>query len=80
MKLISCDTMRDGIVASMAFLILGGSLVFLGKSIFPTVFYLPQITMLLGVACVLFAPVLLIGTFITTVLPGSKKKMDECDH
>ena len=80
MKLISCDTMRDGIIAALSFLIVGGGLVFLGKSILPTVFYLPQITMLLGIACVLFAPVILIGTFITTVLPGSKKKMDECDH
>ena len=33
MKLISCNTMRDGIVAAMAFLVVGGTLVFLGQSI-----------------------------------------------
>jgi hypothetical protein len=80
MKLISCDTMRDGIIASLSFLIIGGGLVFLAQSILPNVFYLPQITSLLGIACILFSPVILIGTFITTVLPGSKKKMDECDR
>jgi len=80
MKLISCNTMRDGIIAALSFLTVGGGLVLLAQSILPNVFYLPQLTSLVGIACILFAPVILIGTFITTVLPGSKKKMDECDH
>ncbi len=80
MKLISCDTMREGIIASLSFLVVGGGLVFLAQRVLPNVFYLPQITSLIGIACILFAPVILISTFITTVLPGSKKKLGDCDH
>lgn len=80
MKLISCDTMRDGIIVSMSLLIIGAGLLFLSTGILPDIFYVPQITMFLGILCVLIAPVTIISTFIVTVWPGSKKKMDQCDR
>jgi hypothetical protein len=80
MKLISCETMRDGIIAAVSFLLVGGALVFLAQSLLPNVFYLPHIASLIGIVCILFAPFILITTFISTVLPGSKEKLDECDR
>ncbi len=80
MKLISCTTMREGVIVSMAFLLIGAGLIFLASSIMPDVLHLPLIANVLGIICILFAPFILISTFLVTVLPGSKKKMDKCDH
>lgn len=80
MKLISCDTMRDGIIVSMSLLIIGAVLIFLSTGILPDIFYIPKITMFLGITCVLIAPITIISTFIVTVWPGSKKEMDQCDR
>jgi hypothetical protein len=80
MKLISCDTMRDGIIVAMSFLIIGGIMIFLAASVLPNVAYLPLISNVLGIICILMAPITLISTFIVTVWPGSKKKMDQCEH
>ena len=80
MKLISCTTMREGVIVSMVFLLMGGGLVFLAASILPKVAYLPLIANVIGIICILFAPFILISTFIVTVLPKSKEKMDKCDH
>ena len=79
MKLISCDTMREGVLVSLAFLLVGSGLVILAAYVMPKVAYLPLITNVLGIVCILFAPFILISTFIVTVLPGSKKKMDDCE-
>lgn len=80
MKLISCNTMREGVLVSLTFLFVGGGLIFLASSILPQVLYLPLIANVLGIICILFAPFILISTFIVTVLPGSKKKLEKCDH
>ena len=79
MKLISCDTMREGVLVSLAFLLVGSGLVILAAYVMPKVAYLPLITNVLGIVCILFAPFILISTFIVTVLPGSKEKMDDCE-
>lgn len=79
MKLISCDTMREGVLVSLAFLLVGSGLIIVAAYLMPNVIYLPLITNVLGIICILFAPFILVSTFIVTVLPGSKKKMGDCD-
>ena len=80
MKIISCDTMREGVVVSLAFLLIGSGLVFVAANLMPQVAYLHMIANVLGIICILFAPFILISTFIFTVMPSSKKKMGDCDH
>ena len=80
MRLISCDTMREGVIVSLAFLLIGSGLVFVAANIMPQVAYLPLIANVLGIICILFAPFILISTFIVTVMPSSKKKMGDCEH
>ena len=80
MKMISCDTMREGVIVSLVFLIVGSGLVFAASGIMPDVAYLPLITNVLGIICILFSPFILISTFIVTVWQGSKKKMGDCEH
>jgi uncharacterized membrane protein len=80
MKLIACETMRDGVLVAFSFLILGAILIFLASGVLPETAYISLIALVLGIACILIAPITLISTFILTVWPGSKKKMDECEH
>ncbi len=80
MRLISCDTMREGVIVSMAFLLIGSGLVFVAANIMPQVAYLHMVANVFGIMCILFAPFILITTFIVTVIPSSKKKMKDCDH
>lgn len=81
MKLLSCDTMREGVIVSGAFLVMGATLIVFAARLLPDVAYLPLIANVLGIASLLFAPLVLISTFIATVMwPGSKDKLDKCDH
>ncbi len=81
MKLLSCDTMREGVIVAGAFLVTGAVLILFAKYLLPNIAYLPMIANIIGVISLLFAPLVLVSTFIATVMwPGSKKKLDECNH
>lgn len=81
MKMISCKTMREGVIVSGAFLAVGVVMLFMAaSSMMPDIPYLALVFNVIGIFSLLFAPVLLTGTFITTVLPKSKEKLDKCDH
>jgi hypothetical protein len=79
MRLITCETMRDGIVVAGAFLIVGAVLIYAAR-LLPDVAYVPMIASVLGIVSLLIAPVTLISTFVATVWPGSRRKMDSCEH
>jgi hypothetical protein len=78
MKVLSCDTMREGVIVSGAFLAVGAVLIFFAAHLLPDIAYLPLIATVLGIVTLLLSPLILISTFIVTVV--AKKKMDECDH
>jgi len=80
MRLLTCETMRDGIVVSTAFLLTGAVLIYAAGHFLPAVGALPLIANVLGVICLLLAPLILISTFLATVWPGSKKKLEQCDR
>jgi hypothetical protein len=81
MKLLSCDTMREGVVVSGAFLVVGAVLIFFASQLLPNIAYLRLVANVLGIVSLLLAPLVLISTFIVTVVwPGSRKKLDQCDH
>ena len=79
-NILAIRPMRDGVIVAFSFLLIGAGLVFLANRVLPDVAYLPLIVMLLGIVCILIAPITIISTFIVTVWPGSKKKMDECER
>lgn len=80
MRLLTCKTMRDGVLVSGAFLVVGAVLIYAAGRLLPAVAALPLIGNVLGVACLLLAPIVLISTFVATVWPGSKKKLEQCDR
>ena len=81
MKFLSCDTMREGVIVSAAFLVVGAVLIVFASRLLPDVASLPLVANVLGIVSLLLAPLVLLSTFIATVVwPGSKKKLDSCDH
>jgi hypothetical protein len=81
MKFLSCETMREGVIVSGAFLAVGAVLIFFAAHLLPAVAYLPLVANVLGIVSLLLSPLVLISTFLVTVVwPGSRKKLDSCDH
>lgn len=80
MRLLTCETMRDGVIVSVVFLLIGVVLIYAAANFLPAVASLPLIANVLGIICLLLAPLVLISTFLATVWPGSKKKLEQCDR
>jgi len=80
MRLLTCETMRDGVIVSAVFLLMGAVLIYAAANFLPPVASLPLIANVLGIICLLLAPLVLISTFLATVWPGSKKKLEQCDR
>jgi len=72
--------MREGVIVSTIFFFAGVLMIMTGLKIVPDIFYMQQIVMFAGLLLLLFAPLILITTFLLTVLPGAREKMDKCEH
>ncbi|RDH81008.1 MAG: hypothetical protein DIZ77_08705 [endosymbiont of Seepiophila jonesi] len=77
---IGCKTMREGVIVSTIFFFAGVLMIMTGLKIVPDIFYMQQIVMFAGLPLLLFAPLILITTFLLAVLPGAREKMDKCEH
>ena len=80
MLALGCDTMREGVIVTFVFFILGMLFILAGAYIIPHVFNIPNILMFIGFLLLLFSPVVLISTFLLSVIPKAKKRLEECDH
>jgi hypothetical protein len=72
--------MREGVVVAAIFFFSGILMILAGTKIVPDIYHMQHITMLAGLVLLLFAPLILIATFLLSVLPGAKEKMDKCEH
>jgi hypothetical protein len=77
---IGCRTMREGVVVSAIFFVAGILMILAGHNIVPDLYYMQHVAMLAGLILLLFAPLILISTFLLSVLPGAKEKLDKCEH
>ena len=78
--ILGCRTMRDGVVVSFVFFLAAVLLFFAATHIVPDVAYAPQIVLLFALVLIILAPVVLISTFLVSVLPGAKEKLEKCEH
>ena len=72
--------MREGVLVSSIFFVAGILMILAGVKIVPDIFYMQQIVLFAGLILLLFAPLILISTFLLAVLPGAKEKLDKCEH
>ena len=67
-------------LVSAIFFCAGILMILAGTKIVPPLYYMEHIVLLAGLLLLLFAPLILIATFLLSVLPGAKEKMDKCEH
>lgn len=77
---IGCSTMREGVIVATIFFFAGILMILAGIKIVPDLFYMQQVVMFAGLILLLFAPLILITTFLLSVIPGAKDKLDKCEH
>lgn len=77
--IFGCTQMREGILFSFAFLAAGIIMMLAGLKFIPPVANINHIFTVIGMLLFFFAPLILISTFLLTVLPGLRKYTDDCD-
>jgi len=79
--MLGCKTMRDGVVVSATFFI-GAVLLFLAAQhvVSPSLPVVGHIVLLFALILIVMAPVILISTFLLSVLPGARETMEKCEH
>ncbi len=78
---LGCQTMREGVIATIIFFIAGVLVILVGASSYvPEFWHLKHIVLLSGFILLLLAPIILVSTFLLSVLPKAKERMDKCEH
>jgi len=72
--------MREGVIATIIFFIAGVLIILAGASIVPELWHLNHIVVFSGFILLLLAPIILVSTFLLSVLPKAKERMDKCEH
>jgi hypothetical protein len=77
---LGCKTMREGVVVSAVFF-LGAILLFLAaRHIVPEIGSMQTIVLAFALVLMVLAPVVLVSTFLLSVLPGARERLDQCEH
>jgi hypothetical protein len=73
--------MREGVTVSAVFL-LGAIALFLAAryAVPPDVLHIQQIVLFLALVLIILAPIILVSTFLLSVIPGAREKLDKCEH
>lgn len=77
---LGCQTMREGVIATIIFFIAGVLTILAGANIVPEIWHLKHIVVFVGFLLLLLAPIILVSTFLLSVLPKAKERMDKCEH
>lgn len=77
---LGCKTMREGVTVSAVFLVGAVALFLAAQYVVPDLMNLHYIVLFLALVMIMLAPVVLISTFLLSVLPGAREKMDKCEH
>ncbi|MCK5665379.1 MAG: hypothetical protein KAI17_17950 [Thiotrichaceae bacterium] len=77
---LGCQTMREGVIATIIFFIAGVLIIIVGASIVPELWHLNHMVVFSGFILLLLAPIILVSTFLLSVLPKAKERMDKCEH
>ena len=72
--------MREGVIATIIFFVSGVLTIIVGVGIVPELFHLNHIVVFVGFLLLLLAPIILVSTFLLSVLPKAKERMDKCEH
>ncbi|MFB1489664.1 MULTISPECIES: hypothetical protein [unclassified Thiocapsa] len=78
--ILGCRTMREGVVVSAIFFVAALLLFLAVRFVLPDLAYLQQIVLFFALVLIILAPVVLVSTFLLSVIPGAREKLDKCEH
>ena len=77
---LGCKTLREGVIVSAVFLAGAIALFLAAQHVVPDTFYLQQVVLFFALVLIILAPIILISTFLLSVVPGAREKLAKCDH
>jgi hypothetical protein len=77
---LGCKTLREGVIVSAVFLAGAIALFLAAQHVVPDAFYLQQVVLFFALVLIILAPIILISTFLLSVVPGAREKLEKCDH
>jgi hypothetical protein len=80
MLILGCRTMREGVVVSAIFFAAALLLFMAVRFVLPDLAYLQQVVLFFALVLIILAPVVLVSTFLLSVIPGAREKLDKCEH
>ena len=72
--------MREGVIATALFFATGVLFILVSVHVVPKIWHLQHIIMFIGFMLLLLVPVILVSTFLISVLPNAKERMDQCER
>jgi len=72
--------MREGVTVSAVFLAGAIALFLAARYVVPDAFHLQQVVLFFALVLIILAPIVLISTFLLSVFPGARQKLEKCDH
>ncbi len=78
--ILGCKTMREGVVISAVFFAAALLLFLAATHVVAAVGPFQPIVLFLALVLIVLAPVVLISTFLISVLPGAREKLEKCEH
>lgn len=77
---LGCKTLRDGVFIAAVFFV-GSMLLFLAaRYVVPDLFYFQHLVLFCALVLIVLAPIVLVSTFLLSILPGARAKMEKCEH
>ena len=77
--MLGCKTLREGVVVSVIFFVGGILLTLAARYAVPEMLHLDLVILLAGFVLILLAPVVLVSTFLLSILRGVVDA-DQCDR
>ncbi|MCU0833481.1 MAG: hypothetical protein MUC77_03435 [Chromatiaceae bacterium] len=77
---LGCKTMREGVTVSAVFLVGAILLLLAAEHVVPDVLHIRHIVLFFALVLIILAPIVLISTFLLSVIPGAREKLDKCEH
>lgn len=72
--------MREGVMVSSFFFL--GAVIMIASAMYliPEIWHFRQIILFLGLILMLFAPIILLSTFLLSIILEKKHLLDDCEH
>lgn len=78
--MLGCKTLREGVLVAAVFFIGGLLMTLAAQHIVPEVLHMNHAVLFLGFVLLLLAPIVLVSTFLLSILPGAGQDMDQCNR